>query len=208
MTNSKNSLALVITYFITLNLVSLSSYFWGHSHNIYLYLTLLNLIGMGLMLVFNHHFSFQNHFEKKKATWQLSLVWVVVGFIGLLLSQAIALFIESFFFHQTLNSTNTQTLLTIAKSYPYYSLVIVLAAPVMEELVFRKVLFGNVSDAFASKYALILSTLLFVLAHNDGHFLVYALMGLILSGVYFKTGRIEASIACHLALNLFIIFNS
>lgn len=208
MANSKNALALVLTYFLTLNFANLASYWWAKSPYIYLLLTIINLLGAGIMLGLNHHYPYHNQFENQRAPWPKSLLYFFLGLLGLFLSQKLALGFESYVLHLPNASANTQSLLTITKSYPYYALTLVLAAPLMEELVFRKVLFGTVSDFTNKLYPLLGSTLLFVLAHNDGHFLVYAFMGLILSGVYYKTGRISVSVGCHLGMNLLILLLS
>ena len=208
MANSKNALALVLTYFLTLNFANLASYWWAKNPYIYLFLTIINLLGAGLMLGLNHLYPYHNHFERRPAPWSVSLLYLGLGLLGLFISQQLALGFESYVLHLPSVSANTQSLLTITKSYPYYALTLVLAAPLMEELVFRKVLFGTVSDFTNKLYPLLGSTLLFVLAHNDGHFLVYAFMGLILSGVYYKTGRISISVGCHLGMNLLILLLS
>ena len=160
------------------------------------------------MLGLNYRYPYHNQFERRPAPWSVSLLYLGLGLLGLFISQKLALGFESYVLHLPSASANTQSLLTITKSYPYYALTLVLAAPLMEELVFRKVLFGTVSDFTNKLYPLLGSTLLFVLAHNDGHFLVYAFMGLILSGVYYKTGRISISVGCHLGMNLLILLLS
>lgn len=208
MANSKNALALVLTYFLTLNFANLASYWWAKSPYIYLFLTIINLLGAGLMLGLNYRYPYHNQFERRPAPWSVSLLYLGLGLLGLFISQKLALGFESYVLHLPSASANTQSLLTITKSYPYYALTLVLAAPLMEELVFRKVLFGTVSDFTNKLYPLLGSTLLFVLAHNDGHFLVYAFMGLILSGVYYKTGKISISVGCHLGMNLLILLLS
>lgn len=208
MANSKNALALVLTYFLTLNFANLASYWWAKNPYIYLFLTIINLLGAGLMLWLNHRYPYHNQFERRPAPWSVSSLYLGLGLLGLFISQKLALGFESYVLRLPSASANTQSLLTITKSYPYYALTLVLAAPLMEELVFRKVLFGNVSDFTNKLYPLLGSTLLFVLAHNDGHFLVYAFMGLILSGVYYKTGRISISVGCHLGMNLLILLLS
>lgn len=198
----------MLTYFLTLNFANLASYWWAKNPYIYLFLTIINLLGAGLMLGLNHLYPYHNHFERRPAPWSVSLLYLGLGLLGLFISQKLALGFESYVLHLPSASVNTQSLLTITKSYPYYALTLVLAAPLMEELVFRKVLFGTVSDFTNKLYPLLGSTLLFVLAHNDGHFLVYAFMGLILSGVYYKTGRISISVGCHLGMNLLILLLS
>ncbi|WP_368270601.1 lysostaphin resistance A-like protein [Ligilactobacillus salivarius] len=99
-------------------------------------------------------------------------------------------------------------MLEIVHHYPYYILVPGITAPVMEELIFRKVLFGNFSRFIPFLPAALVSSLLFSLAHMDGHFLIYASIGLLFCYIYYRTGTIITSILSHIFLNLFIILLS
>lgn len=86
------------------------------------------------------------------------------------------------------------------------------AAPVYEELLFRRVLFGRLWGAGRPLLGLVLSSLAFALLHEipgvSGHslqaalwlWLVYALMGAAFAGLYWHTRTLWAPIAAH-ALN-------
>ncbi len=77
----------------------------------------------------------------------------------------------------------------------------VLFAPLMEELIFRKVLIDRM-HVYGQKTAVILSALIFGLFHGNPVQFTYAFtVGLVLGFVYVKTGKLRYSIALHMLLN-------
>lgn len=78
----------------------------------------------------------------------------------------------------------------------------VVLAPIMEELVFRKILCDRLLP-LGESYAIVLSAALFALAHGNFYQIFYAfLIGACLGYVYVKSGKIGYSIAFHLIINL------
>ncbi|WP_430610088.1 CPBP family intramembrane glutamic endopeptidase [Enterococcus sp. DIV0876] len=83
-------------------------------------------------------------------------------------------------------------------------LLIAVAAPVMEEIVFR----GGIIGLLFEKYqivGIVVSVVLFGLAHTATswiEFVIYALIGLLMALVYVKTKRLEAAIAVHFLNNV------
>ncbi|OTN77491.1 hypothetical protein A5886_002591 [Enterococcus sp. 8G7_MSG3316] len=83
-------------------------------------------------------------------------------------------------------------------------LLIAVAAPVMEEIVFR----GGIIGFLFEKYQMIgiaVSVILFGLAHTATswiEFAIYALIGLLMALVYKKTKRLEAAVAVHFLNNV------
>lgn len=83
-------------------------------------------------------------------------------------------------------------------------LLIAVAAPVMEEIVFR----GGIIGFLFEKYQMIgiaVSVVLFGLAHTATswiEFAIYALIGLLMALVYKKTKRLEAAVAVHFLNNV------
>lgn len=91
------------------------------------------------------------------------------------------------------------------------ALFAVLIAPAYEELLFRRVLFGQLWKAGRPVLGMVLTAALFALLHElpsfDGHttrtlllWAAYGAMGLVFAGLYRKTGTLWAPIAAH-ALN-------
>ncbi len=91
---------------------------------------------------------------------------------------------------------------------PWKGLAIGLGAGVFEELVFRGILMRLLWEAFGLRVALVVSALVFGLAHlaNPGHdwvgpiYIVFE-AGLLLGGLYALTGRLWASIGAHAGWN-------
>ncbi len=82
-------------------------------------------------------------------------------------------------------------------------------APIVEELIFRKLLIDRLVK-YGEKTAIFLSAFVFGLIHLGIEQIFYAfLVGIVLSFVYVKTGKIIYSIAIHMFINLFYgIFSS
>ncbi|WP_086445043.1 CPBP family intramembrane glutamic endopeptidase [Candidatus Enterococcus lemimoniae] len=83
-------------------------------------------------------------------------------------------------------------------------LLLGISAPIMEEIVFR----GGIIGYWLEKIpvvAIAISSIAFGLVHGPTNlisFLIYGLMGLIMSVAYYKTQRLEVSIAIHFLNNI------
>ena len=76
-----------------------------------------------------------------------------------------------------------------------------LIAPVLEELVFRKILIDRMS-VFGEKLAVICSALVFCLFHQNLNQVFYTFgMGLVMGYVYLRTGKIGYTMLLHVAIN-------
>lgn len=77
----------------------------------------------------------------------------------------------------------------------------VILAPILEELVFRKLLIDR-AIVFGDKTAILLSGFLFGIFHGNFHQLFYAFgLGCILAYVYVRTGNVKYTISFHMAVN-------
>ncbi len=80
---------------------------------------------------------------------------------------------------------------------------LLILAPVMEELLFRKCIIEAVLP-YGEKTAIILSAVVFGLAHGNFFQFFYAFgVGLLMAYIYIKTGKIIYTMILHFALNLF-----
>ncbi|HHT53381.1 MAG TPA: CPBP family intramembrane metalloprotease [Clostridiales bacterium] len=78
----------------------------------------------------------------------------------------------------------------------------VIIAPVLEELIFRKIIIDR-TRVYGEKTAMLLSALIFALFHGNLYQFFYALgLGLVFGYVYLKTGRVRYTIFLHMAINL------
>ena len=136
------------------------------------------------------------------------IYYIIFGTLALILWQWLSSYIERALLGQPSYSANTGYLLTVLTKYPYYLVNIVILAPIMEEFVFRKALFANLSSVIDPIGAALASSLLFSFAHQDGHYLTYAGIGLVLCFLYAKTGRLRITILAHSLMNLLIIISA
>lgn len=81
------------------------------------------------------------------------------------------------------------------------ALYCVIAAPIVEEFVFRKLLIDKL-QVYSEKYAVLLSGLTFGLMHGNFEQFFYAFfMGCLLAYIYVRTGRIIYTVLLHFILN-------
>jgi membrane protease YdiL (CAAX protease family) len=125
----------------------------------------------------------------------------IFGFVGAVLIQIIAMNVEYLLFRLPVASENTEVLLDLTNRYPFFILNIILFAPVMEEFVFRKAIVTHLVDAIGIVGAATISALLFAVAHNDGHYLVYGALGLWFSFLYYRTRNIATPMIAHALMN-------
>ncbi|MGN0311529.1 MAG: lysostaphin resistance A-like protein [Lachnospiraceae bacterium] len=79
-----------------------------------------------------------------------------------------------------------------------------LCAPILEELTFRGILFGNLRQAYGKWIGIIGSALIFGAFHfNLVQFVYAALLGVVFAYIYDKTGALWSCILAHAAANVF-----
>lgn len=205
----KNSMWLLISYLIVSICSTIIDHYFRTSSSLYYLLTIIGVTGSIAMYFINRQFAtYQNWLEKKSVSQQQSLILGFGGAVLLLATQQLCFWLENLVLHQTDASQNTAAMLAIIKHYPIYLLYVLIAAPIMEELVFRKVLFGNLVTLTSPFIAGIISCLLFSIVHADGHFLTYAAIGGMLCWIYAKSGRVQTSMIAHMVMNLIIVMLS
>ncbi len=91
----------------------------------------------------------------------------------------------------------------LSQGSPCFTLLFsVVLAPVMEELIFRKVLIDR-TIVYGDKAAVVLSGLLFGVFHGNFHQFFYAFgLGCIFAYVYIRTGKLKYTISLHMAVNM------
>lgn len=198
----KNSLSILIGYLVLMISQMLAQKLCWGSGMLYPILTVIGLVGAFILWKLNHKYSYQNIIEEKKSNLKKIISWGLGGTVLVILGQGITLGISHIFLHQSLISANTNALITVFRHSPIYLLDICIATPIVEELIFRKIFFGNLTYYFKPWIAAIISSLLFVIAHHDGHFLTYFVMGCIFEFIYYQAHDIRASMIAHAGLNL------
>jgi len=118
------------------------------------------------------------------------------------------IYIESLFGIEP-GSENTEQLLLIIEQIPLFNIVIIALGPFLEEIVFRKIIFGYFYQRSNALIAAIISACLFSIAHMElEHFLLYTGIGLVFAFLYFRTKRIIVPVMSHILMNAFVVMES
>lgn len=201
---SKYALLNTLTYGLALFGPRLLSYFIPFKQQDFTVLTMLFfIIGACLMIFYIPKLETPLDVEKKREKVSTKRA-VGEGFIGIVIvlaTQSIAASLEMLLTKQPMVSENTQNIMQVVQSNFGFVFIVAIAGPIMEELFFRRTLIGMVGNKFDFLIGSLASSILFFLAHGDGHFLVYFMMGMALSLLYRSTGNIVTSIIAHCGLN-------
>ena len=170
-------------------------------------LFLTNLIAAPIILFMTtRNKRFWDIFKKgKKATPWMTVLWGVLGFLMAMAGQMIAGIIEMALGIMP-GSENTTLLSDIAKLSPIIIFSIVIFAPLLEEIVFRRVVFGGIYAKSNFWIAAILSGVIFAVVHGElEHTLVYMAPGMVFAFIYHHTKRIWAPMIAHFLMNGFVM---
>lgn len=166
-------------------------------------------LGTLIMIQLNRKSTIRNSITLQKSlSLKQVITWGIIGVFAAIIMQQLAQFIEVHLFQQTIASQNSAEIFAIINKYPLFLLTTVLFGPIMEEFVFRKVIFGFFFDLSGAVGAAVISSLLFAFVHMDGHFLVYSTMGLGFCFLYTKTKNIATPIIAHVLMNTIAVILS
>jgi uncharacterized protein len=144
--------------------------------------------------------------DRDQASAPVAFMWAIGGFFLALFAQAIAANIEFRFFGVEMGSENTRRIVEIIKLTPLLVIVTSIIGPILEEIIFRKIIFGSLYKKYNFFIAAIISSLLFAVVHMEfEHLLLYSAMGLTFAFLYIKTKRILVPIFAHVAMNTFVV---
>lgn len=136
----------------------------------------------------------------------LIIIWSVVGLFLAFLSQIIANWIQIEFFGIEIGSENTNEIMNITRNMPIFALIPAIIAPILEEIVFRKVIFGSLYRRMNFIFAALISSFIFGIIHGEPqHILVYGSMGFVFAFLYVQTKRIIVPIIVHAAMNSIVV---
>lgn len=157
-----------------------------------------------LLLIRKNH-SFLQPLKGKSTTLGITIGWGILGFLLVFLGQGVAAYIELALGVEP-GSENTAQFIEIAHAVPFAIFSIVLFAPILEELIFRRIIFGTLLPKTNFFVAASVSAIVFAIIHFDfTHILLYAVSGFIFAFIYHKTKRIIASMISHMLLNGFVV---
>lgn len=168
-----------------------------------------NIIGFGLGLV--AILIILRHEMKEKsapgaADIPTTILWTVVGIFMAFAAQIISANIEIHLLGITTNSENTADIMEITRHIPLFMIVTAIFAPILEEIVFRKIIFGALYKRMNFFFAGTISALIFGLIHLEPiHLLIYASMGFVFAFLYVKTKRIIVPILVHMGMNSIVV---
>jgi uncharacterized protein len=147
----------------------------------------------------------QRHY-RDQAPVPIAFMWAIGGFFLALFAQAIAANIELHLFGVEMGSENTRRIVEIIKLAPLLIIVTSIIGPILEEIIFRKIIFGTLYKKYNFFVAAMISSLLFAVVHMElEHLLLYSAMGLTFAFLYVKTKRILVPIFAHVAMNTFVV---
>ncbi|MGV3244398.1 intramembrane glutamic endopeptidase MroQ [Staphylococcus sp. 11261D007BR] len=138
-------------------------------------------------------------------------IWIIAGLGVVFIAQIVINLLTTLVFGIDPASENTLELMKVARQMPVFIILIAIVGPILEEFVFRKVIFGEIYNAIKSSPAIkflvasIVSSVIFSLAHMDfTHFLTYFVMGMVFAAFYIYTKRLSVAIGIHMAQNALV----
>lgn len=130
---------------------------------------------------------------------------VLWSFLGIFMAYGAQLFaglIEMNLLGIDPGSENTADIMSIIDTVPAFIVIPTILAPILEEIVFRKVIFGSLYKRMNFFFAAIISSVVFGVIHFDfTHLLIYSAMGFTFAYLYVKTKRIIVPIIVHMGMN-------
>ncbi|QED46384.1 CPBP family intramembrane glutamic endopeptidase [Cytobacillus dafuensis] len=142
---------------------------------------------------------------RNSASAASSITWAIGGVFLAFFAQTIAANIESLIGIE-MGSENTQQIMQLIQASPIIIIVSSVIGPILEEIVFRKILFGSLHKRMNFFLAALISSVIFALAHAEiEHILLYSAMGFTFAFLYVKTKRIIVPIFAHVAMNTFVV---
>ena len=149
------------------------------------------ILGIIFIPLLNKEF---NKYKEKGDKISLKFL-IIIGIIISLLYNVIAFYLNDFIFKTNLYSKQNNILVTLITTG--------IIGPIIEELMFRGIIYNELKLKFPSMKAILLSTLIFAIIHLNILQILYAFaVGFLLIFVYEKYKNIKASIVLHMTLNM------
>lgn len=158
---------------------------------------------IGIIIIY---FLLKNDLHEAKELYPLPIQKIILWSLGGLFlawgGQMFAVVIEMEILDIQPGSENTDLIVRLTEMNIWFLLLPALLGPIVEELVFRKVIFGTLRKRINIHIAAIISSLIFAFFHLDfDHILIYFVMGLVFTFLYVKTNRILIPIIVHMTMN-------
>ncbi|MEH7226631.1 CPBP family intramembrane glutamic endopeptidase [Bacillus sp. JJ1566] len=146
------------------------------------------------------------HQNLRRSSKGEAIGWAIAGVFMAMTAQIIAANIEIHLFGIEPGSENTQEIMALVKSLPLLVIVVSIIGPILEEIIFRQIIFGSLYKKFNFFISGLISSLIFAVVHMDfTHILIYTAMGFTFAFLYVQTKRIIVPIFAHVAMNSFVV---
>ena len=133
-----------------------------------------------------------------------SISWAIGGIFLAFFAQIGAAYLEKLIGIEP-GSENTKEIIRLIELFPLVAVISSVIGPILEEIVFRKVIFGTLYNRLPFGVAALLSSIVFSLAHFEPkHLILYAAMGFTFAFLYVKTKRIIVPIISHIMMNTLV----
>lgn len=130
------------------------------------------------------------------------VLWSIAGLFMAYLANYAATMIETYVLGITPGSQNTEMIMGITRKVPFFMVVTAIVAPILEEIVFRKIIFGELYKRMGFFLAAAISAFIFGIIHGEPeHILIYASIGFVFAFLYVRTKRIIVPIIAHMVMN-------
>ncbi|RDI37921.1 CPBP family intramembrane glutamic endopeptidase [Falsibacillus pallidus] len=134
-----------------------------------------------------------------------SILWAIGGVFLAFIAQSVAINIEAMLGIK-IGSKNTETIINIIEAAPIVIFVSSVVGPILEEIVFRKIIFGSLYERFSFFPSALISSLIFGIAHFEPiHIILYTAMGFTFAFLYIRTKRIIVPIVAHVTMNTIVV---
>lgn len=159
------------------------------------------------LILISKNKNFWNCLDGEKAAFSVAVGWGIIGFFFIYFGQIIGSQIEMALGIDYV-SENTASIINVTKIAPIMILASVIFGPILEELVFRRVIFGSIMQAQNNFWvAAFVSAIVFGIIHLDfSHIILYTITGFIFAYLYYKTKRLITPIIAHMMLNGFVTY--
>ncbi|NRG44584.1 CPBP family intramembrane metalloprotease [Bacillus sp. CRN 9] len=143
--------------------------------------------------------------DRDKAPAGASIAWAIAGIPLAFIAQSVAAQIEMML-GIDMGSENTQQIISLIETSAIVILVVSIIGPILEEIIFRKIIFGSLHKRLNFFLSALISSLIFSLAHGEiEHLILYAAMGFTFAFLYVKTKRILVPIFAHVVMNTTVV---
>lgn len=162
-------------------------------------------IGLIIVLIILRKEMKQFNLNHRGSGFGRSVIWAIAGVFLALFAQSLAANIERLLGIE-MGSENTKDIIKIIDSFPLAILVSSIFGPILEEIIFRKIIFGTLHKRFNFFISAFISSLIFALAHMEPkHILIYSAMGFTFAFLYVRTKHIIVPIFAHVAMNTLVV---